>query len=94
MCLIYNPTRNEALFMASCAERLIKDEQEYGIHSTHEIKTRIEEDIVDSIAAGITNYQGKYFQFRLLFISRENERIVKHILHQSEVIKLKSGTQL
>jgi hypothetical protein len=85
--LIYNPARNEALFMASCAERLIKDEKEYGAHSTQEIKTRIEDDI----GANLTDDQSKFLQFRLAFISRENDRIVKHIVHLSEVMKLKDG---
>ena len=85
--MVYNPARNEALFIASCAERLIKDETEYGTHSTNEIVARIEQDIADGLIMGA----GQYLQFRLAFISREDDRIVKHVLYVSDIIELKRG---
>lgn len=85
--MVYNPWRNEALFIASCAERLIKDEMGYGTHSTNEIIMRIERDIADGVMIGA----GQYLQFRLAFISREDDRIVKHVLHLSDIIELKRG---
>lgn len=90
MRMIYSPARNEALFMASCAERLMKDKKEYAAHSTNEIVIRIEQDI----KKGLDKQNGRYIQFRLAFISRENDRIVKHILHQSDVIERKIGATL
>lgn len=85
--MVYNPERNEALFLASCAERLIKDEMEYGTHSAHEIITRIEQDI----AEGLIVKNGRYLQFRLAFISREKEQIVKHVLYASDMIEITHG---
>ena len=85
--MVYNPARNEALFLASCAERLIKDELEYEAHSTNEIVTRIEQDI----AEGLIVESGRYLQFRLAFISRDKEQIVKHVLYVSDIIELKRG---
>lgn len=85
--MVYNPARNEALFLASCAERLIKDEMEYGNHSTHEIITRIEQDI----AEGLIVKNGRYLQFRLAFISRDKEQIVKHVLYASDMIEITHG---
>lgn len=85
--MVYNPARNEALFIASCAERLIKDETEYGTHSTNEIVARIEQDI----SKGLIVKNGRYLQFRLAFISRDKEQIVKHVLYVSDIIELKRG---
>jgi hypothetical protein len=82
--LFYNPTRNETLFIASCAERLIKNEQEYGAHSIAEIFARIEQDI----AHGLLKREGQYLQFRLAFISLQKQGLEKHILFVSEIKKL------
>ena len=82
--LFYNPTRNETLFIASCAERLIKNEQEYGAHSLCEVFTRIEQDIT----AGLLKREGQYLQFRLAFISLQKQGLEKHILFVSEIKKL------
>lgn len=82
--LFYNPVRNEALFIASCAERLIKDEQEYGVHSTNEIFARIENDIANELI----KREGQYIQFRLAFIIRQGDQTEKHILFLSQIKKL------
>ncbi|MEP2978848.1 MAG: hypothetical protein ABJO86_05155 [Lentilitoribacter sp.] len=82
--MFYNPTRNETLFIASCAERLIKNEQQYGAHSVCEIFTRIEQDIV----ASLLKQEQQYLQFRLAFISRQKHGLEKHILFVSEIKKL------
>lgn len=82
--LVYNPVRNEALFIASCAERLIKDEQEYGVHSTNEIFARIENDIANELI----KREGQYIQFRLAFIARQGDEMEKHILFLSQIKKL------
>lgn len=82
--MLYNPTRNETLFVASCAERMIKNEQEYRSHSISEIFARIEQDI----AAGSMKQEGQYLQFRLAFITRQKEGLEKHILFVSEVKNL------
>lgn len=90
MRMFYNPNRNEALFVASCAERLIKNEREYGAHSISEIFARIEEDVSD----GLIDNDGRYIQFRLAFITRQNGKIKrndglgKHILFTSRVKEL------
>jgi hypothetical protein len=82
--MLYNPIRNETLFIASCAERLIKNEQEYGAHSIAEIFARIEQDI----AHGLLKREGQYLQFRLAFISLQKQGLEKHILFVSEIKKL------
>lgn len=84
--LVYNPARNEALFIASCAERLIKDEQEYAAHSTNEIFARIENDIANELI----KREGQYIQFRLAFIARQGDALEKHILFLSQIKKLTS----
>ena len=84
--MVYNPARNEALFIASCAERLIKDEQEYGVHSTNEIFARIESDIANELI----KREGQYIQFRLAFIARQGDALEKHILFLSQIKKLTS----
>ena len=82
--MVYNPDRNEALFIASCAERMIKDGQEYKAHSNNEIFARIESDI----ANGRTKQEGQYIQFRLAFIARQGDALEKHILFLSQIKKL------
>ena len=82
--LVYNPVRNEALFIASCAERMIKDEQEYAAHSTNEIFARIESDIANEQI----KRKGQYIQFRLAFIARQGDALEKHILFLSQIKKL------
>lgn len=82
--LVYNPARNEALFIASCAERLIKDEQEYAAHSTNEIFARIENDIANELI----KQEAQYIQFRLAFIARQGDETEKHILFLSQIKKL------
>lgn len=84
--MVYNPARNEALFIASCAERLIKDEQEYAAHSTNEIFARIESDIANELI----KREGQYIQFRLAFIARQGDALEKHILFLSQIKKLTS----
>lgn len=90
--MVWNPWWNETLFITSCAERLIKDEQEYGAHSTAEIISRIRQGIEKGKFAPDTfdtnDRRSKFFQFRLTFVSRQNEQLEKHILFTSNVVSL------
>lgn len=87
--MVWNPWWNETLFITSCAERLIKDEQEYGVHSTAEIISRIRQDVEKGdFAPDAHNHKSKFFQFRLIFVSRQNVQLEKHILFTSNVVPL------
>ena len=80
--LFWNPRWNESLFLVSCAERLMASPTE---HSRHEILNRIEAELErNSIDAGAT----PYLQFRLVFLSREDSQLQRHITYTSPIHKL------
>jgi hypothetical protein len=75
--MVWNPVWNEDLFLVSCSERLIENPTQ---HSIDEIRTRIIRELhktpkVDHAAQ---------LQFRLVFIHREGEQIVKEIEYESD----------
>jgi len=74
--LFWNPDRNEALFVLSCSERIV---QNPTAHSIHEIAQRIRQDLpVDCTA--------QFLQFRLVFVHRDKDRLIKDLLFTSELI--------
>lgn len=83
--MLWNPRRNEALFLVSCAERLTLAPSE---HSRQEILHRIEAAL-PSPAAG---EQKRYLQFRLVFIDREEDgSLVKAVTYQSDPHPISGG---
>lgn len=75
--MIWNPKWNESLFLVSCAERLIDN---YTDHSENEILNRIARDLHNEKKLA-------YFQFRLIFIHREEAALKEKILFTSRIQK-------
>lgn len=86
--MFWNADWNESLFLVSCAERLIANPT---AHSSDEILTRIRAECarlsVDPLAT-------PYLQFRLVFVTRDETAIEKHILHISPVHRYLGGAGL
>lgn len=70
--LFWNPDRNDALFVTSCAERI---QQQPTEHSIDEIKRRIQ-TLLDP---------GDPFQFRLVFIHHDGDRLVQETVFTSDI---------
>jgi hypothetical protein len=71
--LLWNPRWNETLFLVSCAERLIDNPTE---HSSREIVQRIESQLERD---GLDIMATPYLQFRLMFVSRQGEKLQNNI---------------
>ncbi|WP_181017910.1 hypothetical protein [Sneathiella aquimaris] len=77
--MVWNPSWNQSLFLVSCAERLAA----YG--SSH-AETEIQTNIGVALKEEGANPEGyPFFQFRLIFISRAEERITKEVEFLSPV---------
>lgn len=65
----WNPAWNESLYLATCAERLIRNPTD---HSSREIRRRVRADV-------LAGHDGRlvppYFRFRLVFVSRHEDRL-------------------
>lgn len=70
--LLWNPRGNETLFVVACAERMVADPT---AHSEDEIFARI--------AADLSAGAAPWLSFRLVFVSREGEGLVRQLLFQS-----------
>lgn len=75
--LFWNPDRNEALFVVSLAERIAQDA---SAHSIQEIERRIRQDIPKGT--------GQFLQFRLVFVHRDEDRLVQDVLFTSVPCKI------
>ncbi len=82
--MVWNPRWNEYLFLTSCAERLMEYPTE---HSRLEIANRIKNDLAPS------NPATPYFQFRLVFVSRDGAQLNMHIAYTSSPCTL-SGSSI
>ena len=71
--LVWNPRWNEALFLTSCAERLLGSPSD---HSVREISTRIAEDLPADAAQ-------PFFRFRLVLVSRAGEALQREVAYIS-----------
>ncbi|WP_299615307.1 hypothetical protein [Pelagibius sp.] len=71
--LVWNPRWNEALFLTSCAERLLDSPSD---HSVREISTRIAEDLPADAAL-------PFFRFRLVLVSRVGEALQRKVAYVS-----------
>ncbi|MEO9819194.1 MAG: hypothetical protein ABJQ34_14880 [Paracoccaceae bacterium] len=76
--LLWNSDWNDHLFMVSCAERLTEHPTQ---HSIDELNTRISRRIDGANLSGS-------LQFRLLFLSRYEHRLVKEIEYESQPVPL------
>jgi hypothetical protein len=79
--MFYNSRWNEALFVTSCAERLVSSPD---WHSEKEILQRIKDDLARGAFDAAAS---PYLQFRLVFVSREGARLQKDILYVSPVYR-------
>jgi len=83
--LFWNPHWNEALFLVSCAERLMENGADYSVKEiVKRIKTGVEKRGVNSMVT-------PYLQFRLVFVSREGEQLQKYITFTSPVYQYAGG---
>jgi len=77
--MLWNPDRNEALFLVSCAERLI----EYPTrHSEREISSRIRFELKSTSFKEIIRNK-THFKFRVVFIRRERNELKEEIAYIS-----------
>jgi hypothetical protein len=75
--LAWNPRWNETLFLVSCAERLM---DQPTAHSEDEIFARI--------AADLPADAGPWLTFRLVFVHREGDEIVREVAYLAEPRRL------
>lgn len=80
--LFWNPGWNDNLFLMSCAERLMTNPTE---HSCQEIAHRIQVDLNKSLFS-LANKS--YFQFRLVFVSRQGAHLETRVTYLSPVFSL------
>lgn len=82
--LFWNPARNDALFVVSCAERIAEHPTR---HSIDEINRRI----LSEVAHSQTDLMGRLLQFRLVFVSRTDAGISEEIVYVSDPIAALAG---
>ncbi len=74
--MLWNPDWNEQLYLVSCSERLIEAPSQ---HSLDEINIRV---------ARLLPPGPQQLQFRLVFLSREGDQIVKLVEYESTPVPL------
>ena len=79
--LLWNPRRNEALYMVSCAERLHLDADP---HSAKQIAARLAREILACDAAQV----GMAFRYRVVFVQRVGAQMVADIAVTSDLLPL------
>jgi len=75
--LLWNPERNESLFLTSCAERLVQQPTQ---HSEDEIYKRIAADLATDPD---TPDSTPWLWFRLVFISRDGDGLSQEVLYEA-----------
>lgn len=80
--MLWNPRWNEALYMVSLAERLTLNPTP---HSTEQIFLRLRDEIDHTLPDASRQ---PYLQFRLVFVHREGEDLVREITHLSDPRRL------
>lgn len=92
--IFWNPKWNESLFLVSCAERIIlQDTQNQIHHSETEILKRIKCELLNNTS----NFNVKaatYFQFRLVFIKRQNKQLQEEVTYISRIQPLSTDNIL
>lgn len=80
--LLWNPRWNESLFMMSCAERIY---EHCTPHSETQILQRIRAELLrDEVHRPLPD-TARYLQFRLVFITRENEHWLEQVEFESRI---------
>lgn len=80
--LLWNPRWNESLFMMSCAERIYEN---YTPHSETQILQRIRVELLSEEVNRLPPDTARYLQFRLVFITRENDRWLEQVEFESRI---------
>ena len=80
--LFWNPQWNETLYLATCAERLM---QGAGEHPGREIRRRLRRDLASQRdeSQATEEPRAAYFRFRLVFVSRQGERLRRDVAYVS-----------
>ncbi|MEW7007513.1 hypothetical protein [Lentilitoribacter sp. EG35] len=79
--IFWNPCWNDSLYVVACAERLIKLQDEgTQKHSVEQIAKRIRNHLSD-------DKMGKSFKFRLIFMNRHENKVVRHQLYISDLFQ-------
>lgn len=79
--IVWNPHWNENLFLMSCAERLMKGEEDFA---RQQIFQCLHADVIGS----------SFVQFRLVFYVREGEEVERHIVYMSPIEPMSDGAVL
>lgn len=79
--LFWNPRWNDSLFVTSCAERLLQDIN--PDHSEGEILVRLRRGLAN------TGTDARFLQFRLVFIHREDDTLIRDIEYISRIYPIK-----
>lgn len=77
--LVWSPTRNEELFVLSCAERIAEQPLD---HSVNEVNWRIRADLKRRGIEGAN----KKMRFRLVFVTRTKTQLSEEVLYVSEPV--------
>jgi len=78
--MLWNPERNESLFLVSCAERIVQQPTQ---HSEDEILKRIITEL-KSNHSGLTE-KTTHLQFRLLLVQRQDSRLQQQVVFHSRI---------
>lgn len=82
--MFWNASWNESLFLVSCAERLMANPSQ---HSYQEIAKRIKLELQ---SGGVDITATPFMQFRLVFLSKDNQELSRHITYLSKIEPINS----
>ena len=84
--LLWNPRWNESLFMMSCAERIYDPINKNSTpHSETQILQRIRAELLRDEVHRLPPDASRYLQFRLVFITREDDRWLEQVEFESRI---------
>lgn len=79
LSVFWNPRGNESLYLTSCAERLLND-------PSRERATELWARVAGVVRA--EEHGGRFLRVRLVEVSREGGRVVRHVVFESEAYRL------
>ncbi len=85
--MFWNPERNEALFLVSCAERIVQQPTQ---HSEDEIFKRI----ITELKANNRNVKATHVQFRLLLVQRQDSQLQQQVVFHSRIQPLSAQDKM
>lgn len=72
----WNARWNETLYLTNCAERFVQGQEE---HASREIRRRLRGDLLRAEGGGSGGGVPAFFRFRLVFISRDADKLRRDI---------------